>query len=63
MKMNTNYQARRLLAILILMFLLPLLISVMIKKGNDVVIRGIDNEFARQDAILQEHKELWGVKK
>lgn len=50
-----KYKIRRVVFALILVGLLTIFTSVVIQKG-------IDAEFARQDAVLEEHWELWGGK-
>ena len=57
-----KYRVRRVVAAMVLVALfMAFTVSVLIK--TDVIGKALDAEFARQDAILQEHKELWGVKK
>lgn len=50
-----KYKVRQVIASLILVALLTVFTSIVIQKG-------IDAEFARQDAVLEEHWELWGGK-
>lgn len=61
--MKYKYQIRRIIAAFIILMLLPLLVSVMIKKSGDVLGYAIDGEIQRQEAILEEHKQMWGIEK
>lgn len=54
MKNEFKYKARRVVAaIILLVIFMTFTISVLIK--------GIDNEIARRDKILEEHKVIWEV--
>lgn len=55
MKKEFKYQARRLIAAVVLL-------AIFMTFTVSVLVKGIDNEFARQDAVLEEHWELWGGK-
>lgn len=62
MKKEFKYQARRLIAAIILVgLLIAFTTSVLIK--TDVIGKAIDAEFERQDLVLQEHFKTWGVEK
>lgn len=57
--MKPNYRLRRLVAAIILLgIFMAFTVSVLIK--TNIVGRAIDSEFARQDAIMQEHFKTWG---
>lgn len=57
-----TYQIRRLVAAFILVgLLLAFTTSVLIK--TDVFGKVLDAEFSRQDAVLEEHWELWRSEK
>lgn len=52
MKKDKKYQIRRLVAtIILLMIFMTFTISVLVK--------GIDNEIARRDRVMEEHQILW----
>ena len=54
MKNEFKYRVRRLIAaIILLMIFMTFTISVLVK--------GIDNEIARRDKVLEEHKVIWEV--
>lgn len=52
MKKDKKYQIRRLVAtIILLMIFMTFTISVLVK--------GLDNEIARRDRVMEEHQMLW----
>ena len=54
MKNEFKYRVRRLImAIVLLVIFMTFTISVLVK--------GIDNEIARRDKVLEEHKVIWEV--
>lgn len=62
MRQEMKYKIRRLVAAFVLVSLFMVFtVSVLIK--TDVIGKALDSEFARQDAIRQEHYELWGADK
>ena len=56
MKMDRKYQIRRLIAAFIIL-------AVFMTFTISVLVKGIDNEFQRQDVILEQHFKDWGVEK
>lgn len=58
MRQEMKYKIRRLVAAFVLVSLFMVFtVSVLIK--TDVIGKALDSEFARQDAVLKEHWELW----
>ena len=52
MKKEFKYQARRLIATIILL-------AIFMTFTVSVLVKGIDNELSRRDRVLLEHNEIW----
>lgn len=56
MKTEIKYRIRRLIAAIILL-------AIFMTFTVSVLVKGIDNEIARRDRVIQEHQILWEVTK
>ena len=56
MKKQMKYRIRRLIATIVLL-------AVFMTFTISVLVKGIDNEFQRQDVILEQHFKDWGIEK
>ena len=54
MKKEFKYKVRRLIAAIILL-------AIFMTFTISVLVKGIDNEIARRDKVLEEHKVIWEV--